>query len=58
MPASAGAALRLSPELPDGWRAIVRACLSRTHAERIGVEELLRRVRGAAGTEYTPPGRR
>ncbi|MET9330323.1 protein kinase [Streptomyces cellulosae] len=41
--------LRLSPELPDAWREIVRACLSRTHAERIGVEELLRRVRDAAG---------
>ncbi|MFF5340619.1 protein kinase [Streptomyces althioticus] len=41
--------LRLSPELPDAWRDVVRACLSRTHAERIGVEELLRRVRDAAG---------
>ncbi|MEV7411855.1 protein kinase [Streptomyces althioticus] len=41
--------LRLSPDLPDAWRDVVRACLSRTHAERIGVEELLRRVRDAAG---------
>ncbi|MEU5463094.1 protein kinase [Streptomyces althioticus] len=41
--------LRLSPELPDAWRDVVRACLSRTHAERIGVEELLDRVRDAAG---------
>ncbi|GHF16483.1 hypothetical protein GCM10018789_53140 [Streptomyces werraensis] len=43
--------LRLSPELPDAWRDVVRACLSRTHAERIGVEELVRRVRDAAGAE-------
>ncbi|MEV5189741.1 protein kinase domain-containing protein [Streptomyces werraensis] len=43
--------LRLSPELPDVWRDVVRACLSRTHAERIGVEELVRRVRDAAGAE-------
>ncbi|MET8895340.1 protein kinase domain-containing protein [Streptomyces albogriseolus] len=41
--------LRLSPELPDAWRDVVRACLSRTHAERIGVEELRVRVRDAAG---------
>ncbi|WP_228917489.1 protein kinase [Streptomyces sp. DH20] len=41
--------LRLSPDLPDAWRDVVRACLSRTHAERIGGEELLRRVREAAG---------
>ncbi|MFF8631780.1 protein kinase domain-containing protein [Streptomyces werraensis] len=43
--------LRLSPKLPDAWRDVVRACLSRTHAERIGVEELVRRVRDAAGAE-------
>ncbi|MFJ8186065.1 protein kinase [Streptomyces sp. NPDC096105] len=42
--------LRLSPELPDAWRDIVRACLARTHEERIGVADLLRRVREAAGT--------
>jgi len=41
--------LRLSPELPDAWREIVRACLARTHADRIGVEALLRRVRAATG---------
>ncbi|MGC4914535.1 protein kinase domain-containing protein [Streptomyces albogriseolus] len=41
--------LRLSPDLPDAWRDVVRACLSRTHADRIGGEELLRRVREAAG---------
>ncbi|CAM5559020.1 hypothetical protein STENM223S_11549 [Streptomyces tendae] len=35
--------------LPDAWRDVVRACLTRTHAERIGVEDLLRRVREAAG---------
>ena len=41
--------LRLSPELPERWREIVRACLTRTHEERIGAEALLRRVREAAG---------
>lgn len=43
------AELRLSPELPDAWREIVEACLSRTHAGRIGTETLLRRVAAAAG---------
>ncbi|MFD5158513.1 protein kinase [Streptomyces hawaiiensis] len=45
--------LRLSPELPDDWRDIVRACLTRTHRHRIGGAALLRRVTAAAG-----PGRR
>ncbi|WP_328977897.1 serine/threonine protein kinase [Streptomyces canus] len=42
--------LRLSPELPDDWREIIRDCLTRTHAERVTVEPLLRRVETAAGT--------
>ncbi|WP_371669598.1 protein kinase [Streptomyces sp. NBC_00289] len=42
--------LRLSPELPDAWREIVRGCLARTHAARITTESLLRRVEAAAGT--------
>ncbi|MCK8435251.1 protein kinase [Streptomyces sp. D2-8] len=41
--------LRLSPELPDDWREIVRACLTRTHQQRIGCAALLRRVTAAAG---------
>ncbi|MFJ4819256.1 serine/threonine protein kinase [Streptomyces sp. NPDC088801] len=41
--------LRLSPELPDGWREIVRACLTRTHQQRIGGTALLRRVTAVAG---------
>ncbi|MFF9219953.1 protein kinase domain-containing protein [Streptomyces viridosporus] len=41
--------LRLSPALPDAWRDVVRACLTRTHEDRIDGEELLRRVRTAAG---------
>ncbi|WP_370666746.1 serine/threonine protein kinase [Streptomyces sp. IBSBF 2507] len=41
--------LRLSPELPAPWREIVRACLTRTHADRIGTDALLRRVTGATG---------
>ncbi len=43
--------LRLSPELPEAWREIVRACLTRTHAERIGTDALSRRVAAAAGTD-------
>ncbi len=39
--------LRLSPRLPDAWRDIVTACLTRTHAGRIGTEALLRRVEAA-----------
>ncbi|MEV8597422.1 protein kinase [Streptomyces sp. NPDC052012] len=49
--------LRLSPELPDAWREIVRACLARTHAGRIGAEALLRRVRTAAGSTGRGPFR-
>ncbi|KUM74801.1 serine/threonine protein kinase [Streptomyces curacoi] len=46
--------LRLSPELPDVWREIVRDCLSRTHADRIDTPALLRRVEAAAGTGRSP----
>lgn len=46
--------LRLSPELPDAWRQIVRDCLSRTHADRIDTDTLLRRVEEAAGTARSP----
>ncbi|MFJ3619063.1 protein kinase [Streptomyces iakyrus] len=41
--------LRLSPELPDDWREIVGACLTRTHQQRIGGAALLRRVSATAG---------
>ncbi|MFD8226565.1 protein kinase [Streptomyces massasporeus] len=43
--------LRLSPELPDDWREIVRACLTRTHRQRIGATVLLRLVTAAAGPD-------
>ncbi|WP_406442892.1 protein kinase [Streptomyces sp. NBC_01613] len=46
--------LRLSPELPEAWREIVRDCLSRTHADRVGTDALLRRVEEAAGTGRSP----
>ncbi|MCL8011711.1 protein kinase [Streptomyces sp. AS02] len=46
--------LRLSPELPDDWREIVRDCLTRTHADRVGTRDLLRRVEAAAGTGRSP----
>ncbi|MGW2718067.1 protein kinase domain-containing protein [Streptomyces sp. NPDC001492] len=46
--------LRLSPELPDAWREIVRDCLSRTHADRVATDTLLRRVAEAAGTDRPP----
>ncbi|GHI05497.1 protein kinase [Streptomyces cellostaticus] len=46
--------LRLSPELPDAWREIVRCALARTHADRIGTEALLRRVEAAAGSGCSP----
>ncbi|MGW8061889.1 protein kinase domain-containing protein [Streptomyces ziwulingensis] len=46
--------LRLSPALPEEWREIVRACLTRTHAERIGTDALLRRVAAAAGGTGRP----
>ncbi|MGW4564709.1 protein kinase domain-containing protein [Streptomyces sp. NPDC004561] len=42
--------LRLSAELPDAWREIVRDCLARTHAARVTTEALARRVEAAAGT--------
>ncbi|MFD9023813.1 serine/threonine protein kinase [Streptomyces parvulus] len=41
--------LRLSPELPQAWREIVRDCLTRTHADRTGTDALLHRVTAAAG---------
>ncbi|NEA99863.1 protein kinase [Streptomyces sp. SID13726] len=50
--------LRLSPELPDDWREIVRDCLTRTHADRVTIEPLLRRVEAAAGTIPSPRPRR
>ncbi|MEU2710998.1 protein kinase [Streptomyces sp. NPDC007205] len=46
--------LRLSPELPEAWREIVRDCLARTHGARITTEALLRRVETAAGTGRSP----
>ncbi|WP_030671513.1 serine/threonine protein kinase [Streptomyces cellulosae] len=46
--------LRLSPELPDAWRQILQDCLTRTHADRITTETLLRRVEAAAGTGRSP----
>ncbi|MGY6025584.1 protein kinase domain-containing protein [Streptomyces spinosirectus] len=46
--------LRLSPELPDAWREIVRDCLARTHADRVGTDALLRRVEAAAGSGRSP----
>ncbi|MEU9555210.1 protein kinase domain-containing protein [Streptomyces fumanus] len=49
------AELRLSPALPEPWRDIVRACLTRTHAERVGTRALVRRVAAAAGG--APPRR-
>ncbi|MFD5334784.1 protein kinase domain-containing protein [Streptomyces hawaiiensis] len=45
--------LRLSPELPEAWREIVRDCLAPTHTERAArvpdSGALLRRVEDAAG---------
>ncbi|MET9758400.1 protein kinase [Streptomyces sp. NPDC006372] len=47
--------LRLSPELPDVWRDIITACLTRTHQDRITGEILLRRTRAAAaGLAHRP----
>ncbi|CAL9547268.1 serine/threonine protein kinase [Streptomyces sp. enrichment culture] len=48
--------LRLSPELPSPWRETVRACLTRTHADRIGTDDLLRRVTDATGDAGGPAG--
>ncbi|WP_149826428.1 serine/threonine-protein kinase [Streptomyces tailanensis] len=43
--------LRLSPQLPEAWREIVRDCLAPTHEERAAdTAALLRRVEQAAGT--------
>ncbi|WP_251073119.1 serine/threonine-protein kinase [Streptomyces sp. ISL-43] len=54
--------LRLSPELPEPWRDIVRDCLARRHEERAGhtAASLLCRARAAAtgqavGPTYAPP---
>ncbi|MFJ7177015.1 protein kinase [Streptomyces massasporeus] len=47
--------LRLSPELPDDWREIVRACLTRTHRQRIDGTSLLHRVTAAAGPDRRVP---
>ncbi|MEU0245757.1 protein kinase [Streptomyces sp. NPDC006235] len=44
--------LRLSPELPDDWRQIISACLTRTHQDRVSGDTLLARVRAAAGTGH------
>lgn len=43
---------RLSPALPEDWRAIITDCLARTHQERAAHRStvLLRRVERAAGT--------
>ncbi|GAA2626427.1 serine/threonine-protein kinase [Streptomyces vastus] len=43
--------LRLSHQLPEGWREIVRDCLGPTHEQRAAdTASLLRRVEQAAGT--------
>ncbi|MGW6709332.1 serine/threonine-protein kinase [Streptomyces sp. NPDC054956] len=53
--------LRLSPELPEPWRDIVRDCLARGHEDRARhtAESLLRRAReaveGRAGPAYARP---
>ncbi|GGU83429.1 hypothetical protein GCM10010260_15200 [Streptomyces filipinensis] len=46
--------LRLSPELAQAWRDIIRDCLARTHSARITTGALLRRVEAAAGTGRAP----
>ncbi|MFG2195222.1 protein kinase [Streptomyces sp. NPDC048639] len=48
--------LRLSPELPDGWREIIGDCLARTHQERAAhtSPELLRRIERLSGTGRSP----
>ncbi|MEU6911973.1 protein kinase domain-containing protein [Streptomyces olindensis] len=46
--------LRLSPDLPDTWREIVRECLTRTHRDRVTTDALLRRVEAATGTGHLP----
>lgn len=44
--------LRLSHQLPDPWREIIRDCLARTHEERAAhdARSLVRRTEAAAGT--------
>jgi serine/threonine protein kinase len=46
--------LRLSAELPDTWREIIRDCLAPTHAERVTTQALLRRVEETAGASPSP----
>ncbi|MFE1843922.1 protein kinase [Streptomyces sp. NPDC059515] len=46
--------LRLSPELPDAWREIVRDCLAPEGADRVTAKALLRRVEQAAGVSGSP----
>ncbi|MER7056097.1 MULTISPECIES: protein kinase [unclassified Streptomyces] len=48
--------LRLSPALPEVWREIVGACLTRTHAERIGTDALSRRVAATTDGSVRPAG--
>ncbi|GAA4809795.1 protein kinase domain-containing protein [Streptomyces ziwulingensis] len=50
--------LRLSPGLPEPWREIVRACLARTHRERVGTPALARRVAAVSGGAGRFPPRR
>ncbi|NGO78669.1 protein kinase [Streptomyces sp. YC504] len=47
--------LRLSPQLPDGWRALVRDCLAATHQERSAhqARALLGRIRRLTGAART-----
>ncbi|MGW7328145.1 serine/threonine-protein kinase [Streptomyces sp. NPDC054840] len=49
--------LRLSPELPEHWRDIVRDCLARRHEDRAAhtAASLLRRVEAAAERAPVPP---
>ncbi|MFI1282018.1 protein kinase [Streptomyces sp. NPDC020858] len=51
--------LRLSPELPEPWRDIVRDCLARRHEDRAGhtAASLLHRVEAAAAAAADGPGR-
>ncbi|GAA1934189.1 hypothetical protein GCM10009837_70060 [Streptomyces durmitorensis] len=48
--------LRLSPELPPPWHALITDCLSRTHAERAAHDapSVLRRAEEAAGADRAP----
>ncbi|MFE6100576.1 protein kinase [Streptomyces laurentii] len=51
--------LRLSPTIPEAWRAIIEDCLRRTHEERAALDStaLLHRVREAVQGR-TPPRKR